>query len=459
LGEAQRRLWLHNYNHWSVKMSDLMKRLERLAALGDHEALLELRRERRRRNLGDDSSEWVKRFGGRQPKLPSFVDPTTLPTVRFLDGTPLSDAGMQWLIGKLIKKDPEADALRQCLSDEGCVQLGDAIRGAWERANPGQTKDWIFHSYGGYADDAARAALLARLGSMTPAGNKNAIQVLAQTPSPEVIGKLIDVAWGGTPAVKRTAREELTRIAQDNQLSLDDLFDAYIPQADSAWQQVAAREAERLEDAMIAEREWSVDLFRRLFIEHPQVRRWTPSLVFSARRGGEDAQLFSLASVDEPVPYAQDAMISLVHPITLDQEQRARWSAALAQRPAPPFLQMHRPCFPKDKEASLDSFALKDVKLKHDAVIEGLKAARFAWAHRDDAWRGFTRELGETALTLTIMPGLGGDNSGDDQEIWGIELGGRVEALRKLSAILYSEVIFALTTFCRIAQGEPMATS
>jgi hypothetical protein len=443
-------------------MSDLMKRLERLVALGDNEALLELRRERRRRNLGDDSSEWVKRFGGRQPKLPSFVDPTTLPTVRFLDGTPLSDAGMQWLIGKLIKKDPEADALRQALSDEGCAQLGDAIRGAWERANPGQTKDWIFHSYGSYADDAARAALLARLGAMTPAGNKNAILVLAQTPSPEVIGKLIDVAWGGTPAVKRTAREELTRIAQDNQLSLDDLFDAYIPQADSAWEEVAAREVGRLEDAMIAEREWSVDLFRRLFIEHPQVRRWTPSLLFRARRGEEDAQLFSLASVDELVPCAEDAMISLAHPITLQPEQRERWSAALADRPSPPFLQMHRPCFQEDKEdqeASLDRFYMKDVRLKHDSVRDGLTAARFAWTHRDDAWRLFTRELGESALTVTIMPGLGGDNSGDDQSIWGIGLGGPVGELNKLSAILYSEVIFALTTFCQIAQGEPMATS
>ncbi|MFD9723786.1 WGR and DUF4132 domain-containing protein [Streptomyces sp. NPDC059072] len=112
---------------------------------------------------------------------------------------------------------------------------------------------------------------------------------------------------------------------------------------------IASDQIRRLEAAMVDGRSWTGAEFRQLFVEHPLVWHLVRRLVWRAEAEGEVtafrvAEDRTYADVeDEAVRFADDATITLAHPLQLDGVL-AEWSELFAvQGVVQPFPQLGRP--------------------------------------------------------------------------------------------------------------------
>ncbi|NUQ88850.1 MAG: DUF4132 domain-containing protein, partial [Glycomyces artemisiae] len=112
---------------------------------------------------------------------------------------------------------------------------------------------------------------------------------------------------------------------------------------------VATDQIARLEAAMTATRSWSLEEFRRFFVDHALTRHLARRLVWTAETGGvftgfriaEDGS-FSDAE-DETIELPADAAIRVAHPVHLG-DQVAAWAEILADYEIlQPFDQLDRP--------------------------------------------------------------------------------------------------------------------
>ncbi|MFB4313552.1 DUF4132 domain-containing protein [Actinomadura sp. 21ATH] len=113
--------------------------------------------------------------------------------------------------------------------------------------------------------------------------------------------------------------------------------------------EVAAKQRDRLHEAMLSGREWPLEEFRALYVEHPLLRELARRLVWRAAQDGTAtafriAEDRTLADVDDkefvPPP---DARIALPHPILLGDALDA-WREVFADYEiAQPFAQLDRP--------------------------------------------------------------------------------------------------------------------
>ncbi|GAA2137552.1 DUF4132 domain-containing protein [Glycomyces algeriensis] len=112
---------------------------------------------------------------------------------------------------------------------------------------------------------------------------------------------------------------------------------------------VAADQVRRFEAAMVSGRDWSVDEFRRHFVEHPLTGHLTRRLVWLADTGGsrfgfriaEDGTFSDIE--DDTVDLDATARIRLAHPVHLGAETAA-WAEVLADYEVlQPFEQLGRP--------------------------------------------------------------------------------------------------------------------
>ncbi|MEV0563143.1 DUF4132 domain-containing protein [Dactylosporangium sp. NPDC050588] len=96
---------------------------------------------------------------------------------------------------------------------------------------------------------------------------------------------------------------------------------------------VAGEQAQRLERAMVMRREWTGAEFRRTFLQHPLLWQLARRLVWLVTHGGVDvavrlAEDRTLADAgDGPVLLADDAVVSVAHPVHLDVP---KWSEVFA---------------------------------------------------------------------------------------------------------------------------------
>jgi predicted DNA-binding WGR domain protein len=126
---------------------------------------------------------------------------------------------------------------------------------------------------------------------------------------------------------------------------------------------VAKVQGGRLEQAMVGGRRWPASDFEALLVRHPLQRHIVAPLVLGtyAEDGALEAT-FRLTDEgdyadadDEPFALPSDARVGIVHPLALDDAQRAAWGEVLADYElVPPFPQLGRPVYelaPDDLEA------------------------------------------------------------------------------------------------------------
>lgn len=226
---------------------------------------------------------------------------------------------------------------------------------------------------------------------------------------------------------------------------------------------VAALQVLRLELGMCAQRRWSVEVFRRFFVEHPLLVHVVRRLVWGVY--GADGVLGTTFRVAEDRSLAdandalfelpEDARVGLPHPLELDAATAAAWGQVLSDyQLLQPFAQLGRPTFsPTSEEAGARELTrLKGLKVPTGKVL-GLEARGWRRGPALDAgvvgWMVRVLEDGRE-VQLALDPGLytgmlsespeqtlGGATVGPHED-WGHERG---EPLSTLGAVAFSELV------------------
>ncbi len=117
--------------------------------------------------------------------------------------------------------------------------------------------------------------------------------------------------------------------------------------------QVVKMQVQRLENALITQRAWSVARWQTLFLKHPVLRSFAITLVWGIVTPGqtsyqalfrplEDASLTD--PEDNAVTLPAEGTIRMVHPVELDDAALSAWLQHLADyEVTPPFSQLNRP--------------------------------------------------------------------------------------------------------------------
>ena len=117
---------------------------------------------------------------------------------------------------------------------------------------------------------------------------------------------------------------------------------------------VVDAEGRRLEAAMCAGRAWSAPRWTAHVLGHPVLRALAERLVWAIRTPGKRRSTLArtahgalLTERGTTLRLRDDAMVSIAHPIELDDDERSRWAAVLVEAKAPPapFAQLTRATF------------------------------------------------------------------------------------------------------------------
>ncbi|MEW2355180.1 DUF4132 domain-containing protein [Spirillospora sp. NPDC029432] len=233
---------------------------------------------------------------------------------------------------------------------------------------------------------------------------------------------------------------------------------------------VAAKQRERLHEAMLSGREWPLEEFRALYVEHPLLRELARRLVWSARQDGTAtafriAEDRTFADVDDKefVP-SPEARIALPHPILLGSALEA-WGEVFADYEiAQPFPQLDRPVH-RVAEADRASLRVPGFDGVDVPNADLNRLARGAWSLRTAPGDYRKRALltypagGGTRVEVRFQPGIGTGRSAPDalQRITMVEYvrngDSRIDReplpLGGLDAVVASEFLADLTELTR----------
>ena len=288
----------------------------------------------------------------RAPKLPQFVDLASLPVVVTTDGTPLPPDAMKRLVA-LATLLPQAsaraaiDSALPALERNSLAELASVLLRAWNDAEGPSKERWMLHAAGLFGDDRVVRSLAVNLETWASTGlgarAKLAAEALAAIGSDLALMHLSFLTKKKrVKAVAKVAETALTRFAEANELSADELADRLVPDlgldakgalaldfgarsfrvgfdeelhpfvtdeggerlvslpranknddaakaasAHELWaalklemKTLGAEQVRRLERAMVAGRSWSVPELRRYFFEHPLMQNLARRVVW-----------------------------------------------------------------------------------------------------------------------------------------------------------------------------------
>ncbi|XVQ09834.1 DUF4132 domain-containing protein [Spirillospora sp. CA-255316] len=198
---------------------------------------------------------------------------------------------------------------------------------------------------------------------------------------------------------------------------------------------VAVDEIRRLETAMVRERRWSLEEFRRFFVTHPLLWHIVRRLVWLAEDGAEDggedggeggATAFRIAEDrtfadvnDDAVEPPASARIRIAHPVRLGRALGA-WSELFADYEIlQPFPQLGRPVhLLTEEERAATRLPRLEGRVAPYGKVKGLSQSRY----QDWVGRLVREDLGGRYVIVHISPGLGTyyAGRGDDQTITAI---------------------------------------
>ena len=116
---------------------------------------------------------------------------------------------------------------------------------------------------------------------------------------------------------------------------------------------VAANQKLRLEQALTAERLWSAEQWKALFVKNPVMHQFAIGLIWGVYEGGSLKETFrymedgSFNTKDEDeFEFPEKGMVGLVHPIELSEEELAAWKEQLSDYEiVQPVEQLERPVY------------------------------------------------------------------------------------------------------------------
>lgn len=253
---------------------------------------------------------------------------------------------------------------------------------AWEDAGGSKRDEWMIESLAHLGDDIV-------IRRTTPAlKSARVLDVLAATPTDAAATELCTILWRSSQDKPRPsydvkqARAAFAALARRRGMSegeledtltptilpappikfgVDDRLDPFMQTAGgtrhhtlpptSTWrdlqEDVAAVSDARirsLERAMISGRAWTVEMFRRAWLDHTLMQHVSRCVVW--RTGNKTfrvAEDGSFADVNDDVMEELGKTITIVHPAEMSDEERVKWIAVLADyRAVQPFEQMAR---------------------------------------------------------------------------------------------------------------------
>jgi hypothetical protein len=170
---------------------------------------------------------------------------------------------------------------------------------------------------------------------------------------------------------------------------------------------VAKVQGARLEQAMVGGRRWRASDFETLLVRHSLQRHIVRPLVLGIYEGSALAATFRLTEEgdfadvgDEPFALSGEARVGIVHPMALDDAQRAAWGEVLADYElVPPFPQLGRPIYDLEPD---------DLDRRHITRFEAYKIAPGVLVRileNLDWTRGEPRDAGVFHLHSKYFPG------------------------------------------------------
>jgi hypothetical protein len=339
---------------------------------------------------------------GAPPDMSPAWKPSKLPRPRLIAGENLSLDALEHLGHMLAFSTLDrayagiADVKAAC-DPRSLAELAWEAAVAWEAAGATRRDEWMIESLAHLGDDIV-------IRRTTPAlKSARVLDVLAATPTDAAATELCTILWRLSQDKPRPdygvkeARAAFAALARRRGMSVDELEDTLAPTIlpappiqfgvddrldpfmqtaggtrhhtlppTSTWrdlqEDVAAVSDARirsLERAMLSGREWSADTFRKAWLDHSLMQHVSRCVVW--RTGG---RAFRVAEDGTFADARDDVMelgktITILHPAELDDEERARWIAVLADyRVVQPFDQMARRVLPRVKGGSVALFPI-----------------------------------------------------------------------------------------------------
>ena len=229
--------------------------------------------------------------------------------------------------------------------------------------------------------------------------------------------------------------------------------------------QCVRQQTELLESAMCHGRQWPVALWRERFLIHPVMRALAHCIVFGRCVEGEPVVPFSVVDgrfVDldrNPVGLPAGSSVLILHPIHLDDSERAQWEKFIANEAPcePPFEQFKRPTFTRAEHRALWLSPSEEIG---DIEVRTLRNAR-----RKLDYEGSIRKGNVSELERVIGPyraQIDFDLADDSDGVVAIDVCRciRVEVLRKKNPVHVDdlpEAIFSeITTDLHTLIGRPV---
>jgi len=384
---------------------------------------------------------------GAAPDMSPAWKPTALPRPHLVDGSEMPLEALEHLGHMLAFSTLDrpyagiADVKAVC-EPRSLAELAWAAAVAWEEAGAARRDQWMIESLAHLGDDIV-------IRRTTPAlKSARVLDVLAATPTDASATELCTILWRFSQDkpkpdydVKET-RAAFTVLARRRGMSegeledtlaptilpappikfgVDDRLDPFLQTAGgtrhhtlpptSTWkdlqEDVAAVSDARirsLERAMITGRAWTVDAFRKAWLDHTLMTHVSRCVVW---RTGDRA--FRVAEDGSFADAHDDAtelgkIVAIAHPAELGEEERAKWIAVLADyRLVQPFEQMARRVLPPVKGGSVALFPMASIGQRE--LYEKLNAHGFTVDFRNKgqyASRACTRASGRLGLAIAF---------------------------------------------------------
>lgn len=132
---------------------------------------------------------------------------------------------------------------------------------------------------------------------------------------------------------------------------------------------VAESQKQRLEYVLMCDRRWTCKNWKNLFVKNPIMHCFAIGLIWGIYEGAELKESFrymddgSFTNIEEDeIQLPENALIGLVHPIELSEEQKNAWIEQLSDYEiTQPFNQLARKCFkPTPEELNMDKITRFD---------------------------------------------------------------------------------------------------
>jgi hypothetical protein len=397
------------------------------------------------------STDPLRLFPPKLPKLPPFVRPAALPAIELKKGGALPREAVIAFCTMLAFSTLEAPyagvlEVKEACTRESLRDFSLTLFEAWLAEGAPPKELWAMASLGLFGDDEVVRRLVP-LVRVWPGENLSARAVaglgVLEAIATDVALSSIDGIAQKTKfqSIKLAAQERIAKIAARRNLSPEDLSDRLVPdlgldekggvdlgayrvvldeqlephvvghktlpksaKAESAklkalkkdLKAVTRQRIARLETLLVTQRTFSAEELRLLFIDHPLMRQLARRLVWRTDVGATfrvDESGALTNAKDEPFTLAGAAKVSVAHPLDMDEKTKTAWGQIFADYELlQPFPQIARETFGADDMKRVIGMSLPAPKL-----VFGLE--RRGWL-RDGAsdgggFQGHTRAIGD----------------------------------------------------------------